>query len=149
MYMHGQYTDQVLPELGITICSDGVNKESNGLSLVKENYFHFPINVIPDHEHLIHAERTPEWIADWQKRYNWSDDFGPDSYPIDQWREIFLKQIHDNEKNGIVSNVILHPITMYLCDQFKSVEIILNELKKYKIVNFSDLISEAYKQKSA
>ncbi len=34
--------------------------------------------------HLIHAERTPEWIDWWVKRYRWSDDFGPQSYYVDE-----------------------------------------------------------------
>ena len=146
MYMHGKYTDDVLKELGIKVCSDGVKKDSNGLDLVSNDYFHFPINIIPDHEHLIHAERTPEWIEDWVKRYNWSDDFGSDSYPVEVWREILINQVKENEKNGILSNIIIHPITMYLCDNFKSLEIILDELKEFQFVNFSDLYT-AQKQK--
>ena len=146
MYMHGKYTDDVLPELGIRVCSDGVKKDSNGLDLVSNDYFHLPINIIPDHEHLIHAERTPEWIEDWVKRYNWSDDFGSDSYPVEVWRNILINQVKENEKNGVLSNIIIHPITMYLCDNFKSLEIILDELKEFQFVNFSDLYN-AQKQK--
>ena len=41
MYMHGKYTDEVLPDLGIKICSDGVKKNSNGLDLIANDYFHF------------------------------------------------------------------------------------------------------------
>lgn len=141
MYMHGKYTDDVLPKLGIKICSDGVKKESNGLNLISNDYFHFPINIIPDHEHLIHAERTREWIEEWVKRYNWSDDFGSNSYPIEVWRKILIDQVHQNEKNGIVSNIIIHPITMYLCDNFESLRFILDSLKEYEFINFSDLYS--------
>ena len=57
-YMHGKYTDDVLRAC-IKVCSDGVKKDSNGLDLVSSDYFHLPINIIPDHEHLIHAERNP------------------------------------------------------------------------------------------
>ena len=101
--------------------------------------FTLPINVIPDHEHLIHAERTKEWIEEWVKRYNWSDDFGSESYPIEVWRNILIAQVHENEKNGILSNIIIHPITMYLCDNFESLRIILDSLKDYQFVNFSDI----------
>jgi len=149
MYMHGKYTDELLPELGIKICSDGVKKKSNGLELISNDYFHLPINVIPDHEHLIHAERTKEWIADWVKRYNWSDDFGSESYPIEVWRKILINQVHENERNGIISNIIIHPITMYLCDQFKSLEYILDELKQYQFINFSDIYKQQKQKISA
>ena len=146
MYMHGKYTDEVLPDLGIKICSDGVKKNSNGLNLVANDYFHLPINVIPDHEHLIHAERTKEWIEEWVKRYNWSDDFGSESYPIEVWRNILITQVRENEKKGILSNIIIHPITMYLCDNFESLRIILDSLKEYQFVNFDD-IYHSQKQK--
>ena len=104
MYMHGKYTDDVLPNLGIKICSDGVKKNSNGLDLITNDYFHLPINVIPDHEHLIHAERTKEWIEEWVKRYNWSDDFGSESYPVEVWRNILISQVHENEKRGFIQH---------------------------------------------
>lgn len=139
MYMHGKYTDDVLPKCGITICSDGVKKDSNGPCKQTPNYFHFPINIIPDHEHLIHAERTPEWIKWWQERYNWSDDFGPDSYYIEEWTELVLSQLKHNEKNGIISNMIIHPITMYLCDEFKSLKKILDFIATCENSNYDEL----------
>ena len=149
MYMHGKYTDEVLPNCGITICSDGVKKDSNGPIEIAPGYFHFPINIIPDHEHLIHAERTPEWIAWWQKRYNWSDDFGPESYYIDEWTEILLDQLAHNEKNNVISNMIIHPITMYLCDRFKSLEKILDYIASKENSNYSELEKSLIKQKAA
>ena len=139
MYMHGKYTDEVLPSCGITICSDGVVKNSNGPIEISPGYFHFPINIIPDHEHLIHAERTPEWISWWQKRYKWSDDFGPESYYINEWTEIVLAQLEFNEKNNIISNMIIHPITMYLCDKFRSLEKILDYIASKENSNYTEL----------
>jgi len=149
MYMHGKYTDEVLPGCGITICSDGVKKNSNGPILQSPNYYHFPINVIPDHEHLIHAERTPEWISWWQKRYNWSDDFGPDSYYIDEWTEIVLSQLKYNEENGIISNMIIHPITMYLCDNFKGLTKILDFIATCENSNYDELERTLFKDQVA
>ena len=149
MYMHGQYTDEVLPKCGITICSDGVVKDSNGYTLYSPGYYHFPINIIPDHEHLIHAERTPEWISWWQKRYNWSDDFGHESYEIEDWTEIVLSQLKDNEKNGIISNMIIHPITMYLCDRFKSLERILDYIAECENSNYGVLEKSLFKNQDA
>ena len=88
----------------------------------------FPINVIPDHEHLLHAERTPEWVEWWIRRYNWSDDFGPNSYDVEEWTDIVLDGLRENEARGAVSNVIIHPITLYLCDRFRSFQRILEFL---------------------
>ncbi len=139
MYMHGPYTEKVLSECGIVICSDGVQKNSNGLQLHPDGIYNFPINIMPDHEHLIHAERTPEWIEQWQKRYNWSDDFGPDSYYVDQWSEMVLNNLKKNEEDGIISNMIIHPITLYLCDRFKTLKNILEYIGSRETVHMSEL----------
>jgi peptidoglycan/xylan/chitin deacetylase (PgdA/CDA1 family) len=140
MYMHGANTEEVLADVGIQVCSDGVKKESNIPVLHKTGILNFPINIIPDHEHLIHAERTPTWIAQWQKRYNWSDDFGKESYYIEQWSDMVIEQLKQREEQGLVSNVIIHPITMYLCDGFKEVKRILEYICTCKTVHMSELI---------
>ena len=142
MYMHGPYTDSILKSCGIKVCSDGVKKQSDGLIQIENDYYHFPINTIPDHEHIIHAERTPEWISDWQKRYNWSDDFGPESYHISEWTDILLRQLEENEKNGVISNLMIHPITMYLCDQFESFKKILSFIQDKQTCTVNDLYNQ-------
>lgn len=120
MYMHGPQTENVLASCGIRICSDGVRRLSTGPERHPSGLLNFPLNIIPDHEHLYHAERTPEWVEHWVKRYRWSDDFGSESYDIETWTELVLEQLRANEARGVISNLILHPITMYLCDEFRS-----------------------------
>jgi len=142
MYMHGSNTEEVLSEVGIKICSDGVKKNSNSLEKHQSGIYNFPINIIPDHEHLIHAERTPQWIENWQKRYNWSDDFGKESYYIEAWTDMVLEQLKQREENGLVSNIIIHPITMYLCDKFVQVQRILEYIASRQTVHMSELIKE-------
>ena len=83
------------------------------------------------------------------KRYNWSDDFGSESYYIEEWSDLVIEQIRENEKNNRLSNLIIHPITMYLCDEFKSFEKILNEIQKYEVVNFSDIYNQKRKIKGS
>lgn len=124
MYMHGPFTEQVLSECGIQICSDGVRRQARP-QVDKTGLVLFPLNVIPDHEHLYHAERTPEWVENWVKRYHWSDDFGSESYDIETWTEMVMQQLQANEAQGLISNLILHPITMYLADNFASARRIL------------------------
>lgn len=141
MYMHGANTEKALAACGIKICSDGVKKDNAGLIPHKTGIYNFPINIIPDHEHLIHAERTPGWIAWWQKRYNWKDDFGAQSYYIDEWTDIVLSGLEENEKRGIVSNMIIHPITLYLCDELHSFQNrILPYLAEHKTIFMSEML---------
>ena len=139
MYMHGKYTDEVLAGCGIKVCSDGVKKDSNGLEAHPSGIYNFYLNIIPDHEHLYHAERTPEWVESWIKRYNWSDDFGSQSYYIDQWTELVLEQLQQHQEQGIISNMIIHPITLYLCDKFKSFEKILDYISSRQTVFMGDV----------
>lgn len=142
MYMHGSNTEKVLSSLGIGICSDGVVKDNFTPQEDATGIYNLPINIIPDHEHIIHAERTPQWIKQWQERYNWSDDFGPDSYYIDEWAELVLNQLRENEQNKRLSVMIIHPITMYLADNFIAVKKILDFIATKESVFMGDLINK-------
>ena len=142
MYMHGINTEQILYDHGIKICSDGVKKDSEGLEVHESGIYNFPITIIPDHEHLIHAERTPAWIKNWQERYNWSDDFGKESYYIKEWANIVLEQLQDREEKGLLSNIIIHPITMYLCDKFVQVKRIIEYISTRETIHMSQLIKD-------
>ena len=143
MYMHGPYTERVLAQCGISVCSDGVRRDANGMTRHPAGIWDFPINVMPDHEHLYHAERTREWVAWWQKRYNWSDDYGPDSYEIEEWTDRVLDELRDHEERGVLSNMIVHPLTMYLCDRFESFKRILAFLADHKTVHVSEVRARA------
>lgn len=138
MYMHGPNTDRILANNGIQFCSDEVKR----FGVPYRDQFglvHVPINIIPDHEHLYHAERTRDWVKKWQKRYNWSDDFGSASYEIEEWTALVLEQLADNEKRGILSTLIIHPITMYLADRFDGVKSILDYIAEHQTIHMNEL----------
>jgi peptidoglycan/xylan/chitin deacetylase (PgdA/CDA1 family) len=140
MYMHGPFTERALAAAGIRVCSDGVAARSRGPERHATGIYNVPINVIPDHEHLYHAERTPAWVSRWQRRYRWSDDFGPGSYHVEEWTELVLEGLRRNEERGAVSTMIIHPITLYLCDRFRSFRRILDHLAARPTVLMSDLL---------
>jgi len=139
MYMHGPGTERVLASCGIRLCSDGVRAAAMGPEWHPAGLYNFPLNVIPDHEHIYHAERTPAWVERWVRRYQWSDDFGPGSYPVEQWADIVLDNLVRNEERGAVSNMLIHPITLYLADGFKSFARILDFLARHQTVHMSDV----------
>jgi peptidoglycan/xylan/chitin deacetylase (PgdA/CDA1 family) len=140
MYMHGPYTEEVLSSCGIVCCSDGVQADASGPTQHPSGIWNFPLNVIPDHEHIYHAERTPEWVRRWQARYAWSDDFGPDSYYVDEWVDRVLECLARNEARGAVSNMIIHPITLYLADRFASVGRILDFLAEHRSLHVTEAL---------
>jgi hypothetical protein len=140
MYMHGPNTETVLAGNGVVLVSDGVRKDAVGPVRDPRGIWSFPINVIPDHEHIYHAERSVEWVAWWQKRYNWTDDFGPESYPVSEWADLVLARLKENEGRGVVSNVIIHPITMYLADRFESARRIIDYLATRECIHISEAL---------
>lgn len=139
MYMHGKGTEVALARHGIRFCSDSVRADALGPEWHSAGLFNFPINIIPDHEHLFHAERTPIWVKTWQQRYGFCDDFGPDSYYIDEWTDLVLEGLRRNEERGAISNLIIHPITMYLCDGFRNFRRILDFIAKRTTVQMQSL----------
>lgn len=147
MYMHGPWTDRVLASCGIVACSDAVQANATGPRWLPEGLFEVPINVLPDHEHLYHAERTPEWVRAWVARYHWSDDFGPASYAIGEWTERVLQGLADNEARGALSTMIVHPITMYLADRFQSFSRILALLASRHTVHMGQVVDDALRRR--
>jgi hypothetical protein len=167
MYMHGPHTERVLAGEGIALVSDGVRRKALGPEWVAlqgnrwqrarrrldgllpealrstpsaGGIWSFPINIIPDHEHIYHAERSREWVAWWQRRYAWSDDYGPDSYEVEAWTELVLEGLREREESGVISNMIIHPITMYLADRFRSFERILSYLSLRQTIHLGECI---------
>ncbi len=143
MYMHGPQTEACLAACGVGICSDGVKRASTGPERHPTGVYNFPLNVMPDHEHLYHAERTPEWVEQWVKRRNWSDDYGSDSYYVEEWTDRVLDELRRHEAEGILSNMLIHPITLYLCDRLKSFERILEYLASCDTVHMRDVLQSA------
>lgn len=139
MYMHGPGTEAVLASCGIKVCSDGVRAASRGLEWHQDGLFNLPLNVIPDHEHLYHAERTREWVDAWLQRYGFKDDFGSQSYEVEEWTDLVISQLHANAERGAVSTMIIHPITLYLCDRFRSFERILDVLARAETLFVSEV----------
>lgn len=139
MYMHGDNTSKILASCGIRWCSDQVCQPLARPYIEPSGLIQVPINIIPDHEHLYHAERTPEWVAWWIKRYRWSDVYGPASYSIGDWTELVLAGLKENARQGVTSTLIIHPITMYLCDRFKSFEKILDYIAQHPTIHMDQI----------
>ncbi|MCX5748311.1 MAG: hypothetical protein NT062_38150, partial [Proteobacteria bacterium] len=144
MYLGGPNTTKVLAAHGVRLLSDGVVREATGPTPDRDvgAVWRLPINVIPDHEHIVHAERTHSWIARWQRRYRWRDDFGANSYDVDAWTDHVLEDLARNQARGAVSVLLIHPITLYLADRLRSVRRILDVLAASTTVTASELIPE-------
>ncbi|ELZ51170.1 hypothetical protein C465_04344 [Halorubrum distributum JCM 9100] len=113
-YRHDKHTAPLLSEAGITHFSDTVKpdgevREGDGLTVV-------PINTPPDHEHLYHAFRTPEFVAE----NDFEGPFGNKSREPDEWLEWVINSIERSVTDGHTATVLTHPSCMVLADEFMS-----------------------------
>ena len=140
MYKHAPTTNGVLARAGIRVVSDGVRATAAAPTRQPEGVWSFPINVLPDHEHLYHAERTPASVAAWVRRHRWSDDFGSGSYHVEEWTDRVVEQVLAHRAAGRIANLIIHPITLYLADRWRSFRRILDVLAASPTAWISELV---------
>jgi len=110
-YRHDDNTAALLSDHGITHFSDAVGpdeqiRRENGVTIV-------PVNTPPDHEHVYHAFRTPEFVA----QSDFQGPFGSASYEVDEWGDRLLRTI---QRRDGVSTVLAHPACMKLADDFET-----------------------------
>jgi hypothetical protein len=111
-YRHDRHTADLLAANGITHFSDAVEPE--GCVRREGDLTVVPINTPPDHEHVYHAFRTPEFVA--------GDDFvgpfGSESRAPAAWVDWVLEQVDEHVARGNVATVLAHPACMKLADDF-------------------------------
>ncbi len=148
-YFHGPNTAALLAAEGLLSCSDFVT--APGVSPFRDEHglWHFPINVIPDHEHLYHGERTPREVARWVRRYVWRDAYGPLSFDAETWRRMVLDHIEYNEARGVTSTILLHPLCMYLLDRFETLRAILEAASRYETCTITEAVEHERKKQEA
>jgi peptidoglycan/xylan/chitin deacetylase (PgdA/CDA1 family) len=117
-YMTDPNTYPLLARYGVRCVSDAIEKGTLQPRRLPEGVISHPINVIPDHDHLYHAHRTPEFVAAANQRGYGADDFGAVSYTIAEWGELVAAQAEAIDAQGGVATVLAHPICMYIADEF-------------------------------
>jgi hypothetical protein len=105
--------------------------------------------VIPDHEHLLHAERDPAWVRHWLKRRAWRDDFGSASYYVGAWADLVLEQLEEHLALGRDVVMLVHPITMYLCDNFRALDRILDFVAGHPTSFLRDQVPASFREEAA
>ena len=111
-YRHDEHTAELLAEYGITHFSDVVEPEGEvrkqgALTVV-------PINTPPDHEHVYHAFRTPEFVEE----NNFKGPFGGESVEIEEW----VEWVWDEVISVDIATILAHPACMQLSDNFDMFE---------------------------
>lgn len=134
-YVHDKHTPGILSRHGVKVWSD--EKSAEKLLPYKVNghdLFSLPINVMPDHEHIIHAHRTTEINQD-------GDCFGDRSYPAEVWLEIVKKQITNIVRNNGIATILAHPVCMCQIDNFIIFRELCIFLSQFSSINAKEVIS--------
>lgn len=133
-YFNDRHTRPILHKYGIKILSDNVSRDQALPEPDEFGIYNFPINILPDHEHLFHSDRDQSSVGRWVKRYKWSDAFGSESYYADKWYGIVEDQVKRREAAGEISVMLVHPICLYLCDEYKTISKLLDFVKGYETI---------------
>ncbi|MFD1588592.1 hypothetical protein ACFR9U_16560 [Halorientalis brevis] len=115
-YRHDSHTADLLQDHGITHYSDAV--EPRGTVRERSELTVVPINTPPDHEHVYHAFRTPEFVAE----SGFEGPFGTESRSPEGWVEWVLDHLADHRDADVVGTVLAHPACMQLADGFEAFE---------------------------
>lgn len=115
-YRHDENTAALLADRGITHFSDAVGPDERvrteaGLTVV-------PVNTPPDHEHVYHAFRTPEFVAN----SDFAGPFGADSHEVGDWFEWVTEAIDAAVTAGQPATVLAHPSCMDIVDGLETFE---------------------------
>lgn len=129
-----KHTYGILYAQGIRYISDELDWEKIYPYQTSEGLISHPMNVIMDHDHLYHAHRTRDFVSRITPDRVFPDDPSSESYDIDEWAEIVMRQVASIEERGGVSTVLMHPLCMYLADQFTAAERLLKFFSQLKSI---------------
>jgi len=127
-YRQDGNTLDLITERGITHFSDDVGpdevvREKSGVTVV-------PINTPPDHDHVLHAFRTPEYV----RESDFEGPFGADAYPVEEWCDWVLDHVAERIAEGEPATILAHPACLDLADGLDTFERLCEELSAYDAV---------------
>lgn len=136
-YRRDDNTAPLLAERGLTHFSDvvgpneGLRREA-GLTVV-------PINTPPDHEHVYHAFRTPEFVAE----SDFKGPFGTESYGVGSWLDWVCDSVEDRLDQGRPATVLAHPACMDIADGLSTFDGLCTHIAdRYEAVQVSEVNAE-------
>lgn len=136
-----QHTYPLLAAAGIRLISDEISDAKTELEPVGAGLLSHPINVLPDHDHLLHAHRDRQFVAQARLRGYGADAFGCDSFRIEQWGQIVQQQAKAIEFEGGLATVLMHPICQYIADEFRTAKKLFGLFARCRNVWASELLA--------
>lgn len=134
-YRHDQHTLSLIADCGLSHFSDRVIPSGN--IDFSGPIIDVPINAPPDHEHVYHSFRTPEFV----EQASFSGPFGSDSFPVEDWCDWVLETIDTNRDT--VTTVLAHPSCMTLADELDTFTRLIKRISSLDTVQMCDIDSES------
>ena len=135
---HGLVVDEntypILADAGIRFISDETDWSKLRPERTPEGLISHPMNVIMDHDHIYHAHRTREYVEKQKKNWTFEQDPTMQSYDIGPWGELVGEQVRKIEEQGGVATVLMHPLCMYVADEFETLERLLEQFSASKTI---------------
>ncbi|WP_079978690.1 polysaccharide deacetylase family protein [Halolamina sediminis] len=117
-YRSDATTRKLLAQSSVDVISDLVEPSAQVHKSSISDIIELPISTLPDHEHLIHGNRTREDV-DKLIENGWTDPYTSESYEISEWCNIIRDQIMKRVDAGRTATVLAHPVCMSVADDFE------------------------------
>lgn len=136
-YRHDRNTYALLAANGIRFVSDEVDPSELGPRRTRHApLVSVPINILPDHDHVYHADITPDTPIAGEKR---RDRFPPWRHEVEEWLDIVKEQVAGIVTEGGVATILVHPACMEIADGFASLAALCRFLSSYPSAFIRDL----------
>jgi len=135
-----EHTYPLLGEAGFRLISDEISATKTQPEPTVAGLLSHPINVLPDHDHLLHAHRDQAFVAQAKARGYGADAFGCDSYSIEQWGALVRQQVEAIESQGGTATVLMHPVCQFLADGLHTAEKLFAFFARFRTVWASELL---------
>lgn len=147
-------TPRLLGDCGIRVWSNILDRRCTYPYWISDHLLALPINVTSDHSAVYHGFVTKEWVE--QNRAKWITGLKrllqstrapePEYYSREKWMARVQQEVRDKVELGGLAVLNLHPVCMYLLDQFRTFEILCAFFARFPSIWAKDALELARTQ---
>lgn len=143
-YASSESTYALLADNGIRVASEYTAPSELTPRRDSGGVWHLPVNVPPDHSHIVHGNVTPEE----HERIGWDGtDFGTELYDSDEWLRRIEEGVREADDSDVVT-ILAHPGCQQLIDDFETFERLCSVLSDHRTETVSKAASAHAEQLS-
>jgi len=140
-YRYDRNTTDLLKSKGIRYISSDVEPEMF-YPVKEDNVYKVFINVLPDHDHMIHGYYTEKVLRNQILSFNRFSN--RHVYSPSEWLDVVKEQIQSIVDNKCIAVILAHPICQKIADDFNTFRKLCSFLTGFKTLHISET-SEAIK----